>query len=570
MTTELTKPIVLDETGQEIVEELKKANEYRAMEVVTDFDGTKATYDKLMRKWFLANGVNVMTPSGITDLCNKWYTLTKDGFDGRTTFAKPSESNVSTGTRGGDNYGKTCTPSTDTTAGTDDFEGLPLFACVDVNFTVDPTSLDIVITAIDGITDNFRRTDPTKFVGVMQMAGWHYWYEDSTTYTHGYADHRVPTGNCAPLPEAVRADGTLRPFVVHAKYMSHTVSGKLTSYSGAHPTPYISHNSLHTLSASTGAQYSGTSFADLAFLVLMTYIKYASLTLDGIMGGCNGYDIVKYAQVSETAVKRVIVPASSGFEAGSTVVIGTYNGSSTDRGASQNYSISGSEGATILSVESITVDGTTYDALYVDVDTAFNTVANGDATSGSTIVMTFHWRTGMTDGVKGNDGSFKNNTDNKHPFKLQGIECMLGGYEVVADVIMNEAVEDSVTYYTPYAVNRTAKQATSITADYVAFTALKIACAASAAWRYIKRLGFQDGMFYPIEVDGSSSTFTKDAFYMDANGTSGTREWLAFGRLTHGSYAGLSCLLGDRALSDGGWGFLGRLSPNGNRGEWAV
>ena len=78
-------------------------------------------------------------------------------------------------------------------------------------------------------------------------------------------------------------------------------------------------------------------------------------------------------------------------------------------------------------------------------------------------------------------------------------------------------------------------------------------------------------MYFPSIIGGSSSTFTKDAFYMDKDSTTGTREYLAFGYLTTGlAYGGLSFLHGNNAVSAAYWSYLARLSPNGNRGEWTA
>ena len=100
----------------------------------------------------------------------------------------------------------------------------------------------------------------------------------------------------------------------------------------------------------------------------MTYIKYASLTLDGIMQGCCNYNYQLYAQVSETGVRRILIASSdaSKIKVGSSILIGTYNGSSVDRGVSANYNISTIAGAIVTAVESVTINGTTYAAVYVD------------------------------------------------------------------------------------------------------------------------------------------------------------------------------------------------------------
>lgn len=537
-------------------------------------DGTKATYDTIMRKWFLAKGAEYADAARLTELCAEWYEKTRQPWDGYVTFDQPDAAGASTsqyGTKGGDNATLTCTPSTDATHEQDDYEGLPLFACVDVNWVINPTTLDVQITAIDGITTNFKRNDPDVYVGVMQATGWHYQYEDANTYTHGYrASYLATYADIEPLPEAVRMDGSVRPFVVHSKYMAGTNGNKLTACSGEYVQPYVSHNSIHAYYSAQGAGYSGSTTADDAFLKLMTFIKYGSMSLDAIMNGCNSYDGQYYAQVSETGVKRVIVPTNTIIEVNSTVEIGVYNGSSADRGTAANYSISGQKGVKVTAVEDVTIEGTAYKAIYVDTAEVFDTVANGNATTGSTIISTFHWMCGSCDGVKGNDGSPVSNTDNKHPCRLQGIEFLVGGYEVYADVIMNLEAIDSVTYYVPYVVKEASKQANSITADYSGLTDLKIACPASNSWQYPKKLKYKKGVFYLNVLGGNTSTFCRDGFYMNAQGTTGTREWLAFGYLTLGAGAGLSCLRGLIGLTTTLWTCLPRLSPGGNRGEWTA
>ena len=352
----------------------------------------------------------------------------------------------------------------------------------------------------------------------------------------------------------MRVDGTVRKFVVHAKYMSSINGNKMTSCAGMMTQNFISHNSLHTFSNKNGAQYSGGTTSDLAFLKLMTRIKYASLTLDGIMNGCLDYNLQYYAQVSETGVKRIILPASCSLIVGSTIMIGTYNGNSADRGTAANYNISGQRGVVITAIEDVTINETAYKAVTVDIANAFDTTANGSATAGTTIVSTLHWKTGSCDGVLGNDGSPVSNTNSKYPRKLQGIEFNVGGYEVLADVILNEELIDTHSHYVPAIVKRSANQATSITANYTKIYDLAIANPAAAGWQYIKKEKYANGMYFPNIIGGSSSTFTKDAFYMDKDSTTGTREYLAFGYLASGlALGGLSCLYGNGGLSTAFW-----------------
>ena len=536
-------------------------------------DGTPATYKAVMKSFFLTNGASSATPAELTALCDRWYTATRTGWDGGVKFYQPDVSAVSDGEKIGNNAGLTCTPSTNTVAGQDDYAGLPLFACVDVNWIVDPNTLEPVITAIDGITDSFDRYDPAKFVGVMQMSGYRWWNDgDTNYYLRGYCDSLKPYANIEPLAEAVRAsDNSVRPWVVHAKYMAKVESGKFTCYSGVIPTTYsVSHNSSQTYAKAVGSQYSGGTAADNAWLKLMSMIKYGIMTQDGVNQGCVQYNFQYPAAVAESGVQRVIIPKDEAAKliVGSSVIIGNYAGS-LDRGNSGMYSITGKSGAVITSIQDVTIDGNTYAAVNVDCD-AFDTVANGASTTGTTYISTWHWRSGTCDNVLGNDGSPDSPGSRKYPAMIQGIEYSVGGYEVYADVIMNLYKDSNDVYwYEPYLVNRSAQQSTGITSNYKA-TGLKCQQQDASDWFYIKKEGYAKGIYFPVLVGGSSSTYHRDGFYMNA-ASAGTREWLAFGRLGTGvGSGGLSTLSGDGGLSSAGWYVLARLSPNGNRGEWAA
>lgn len=69
---------------------------------------TQQQYNTAMRHWFRANGAEGATPTELTALCDRWYTITRTGWDGSVTFYQPDVSAVSTGMRGGDNAGLSC------------------------------------------------------------------------------------------------------------------------------------------------------------------------------------------------------------------------------------------------------------------------------------------------------------------------------------------------------------------------------------------------------------------------------------------------------------------------------
>ena len=558
-------------TGTE-AEWIKSLN-YPSPIIVLDLEGTPAKYKDTMRQFFAMHGAN--DGKDITTICNKWYEGTRTGWSGYTKFL--NESSLSTGIKGGDNAGRNCTPSTETVENVDDYKGHPLFAIVDCNYEIDPTTLDIRITAIDGVAGNFGRYNPAKFVGVLQMTPWHYYDEDETSYTHGVTDAFEPGHMyCQPVPEAVKLDGTVRPWVVHSKYMSSLINGKMTSCSGVFTRGHtVSHNTLHTNAANTGVGYSGGTAIDWAFLQLMTIIKYG-MTLDGIVQGCVNYNKQSYAIAAETGTNRVILSDADAayFEVGSVCLVGNYT-TSNDRGNNSSFNLSSNFGARIKSKSAVTVGDITGTALYFEVmdsttgalsEPSWDTGANGNATAGTTIVSTYAWPAGTNDKILGNDGSKDAPGSGKYPGTIQGIEFAVGVLEVMADIILNQDAE----YYYAFICNTVAKQSTSITADYVDIGIKSRKNSEKGGWEFIRKLGFAKGVFFGTETTGaSSSTFTRDAFYKNGtNTTSGQREMLAFGRLNFGTGAGgLSYLTGNLGLGYALWNIGSRLSPNGNRGE---
>ena len=541
-------------------------------------------YRDTMREFFEQNGSATATPAQLTAICDEWYAATRGDWDGYVRFYHPDASGISEGTRGGDNVGMACIPSTNTDAGQDDYAGNPLFTPTDCNWTMSSTGQPL-ITAIEGIhcSTAFTRTDPTKYVGVLQQTGYHWWTElsdDSDYYYEGYCSKlKTSYTHIEPLPEAVLPDGTIREWVLHSKYISDLTSDNcMTSYSGGPTRTYVfSHNTSHTYAENTSVKngqtktFSGATITDNAFLILMARIKYASLTMDGIIQGCVNYSFQYPVAKGENGVKRVLVTTAqaNNILVGSNLLIGTYT-TTIDRANENTYAISGQGGYVVTSKTTEVIDGTTYGVIYFDDATSsFNTVANGATTNGTTYISSFIWRTGSCDNILGNDGSPTDPKSGKEPAKLQGIEYMMGAYEVFADVILNLYKEGDTYYYQPYIVRSVANQATSITANYVA-SGLRIAQGASEAWYYIVYMGYKNGLYFATRVGGSSTTYTRDAIYLHSNVT-GNREWLSYGSLGRGvASGGLSSLSGHHGLGTLIWYLATRLSCNGNRGVYSA
>lgn len=544
-------------------------NKHFGVEPALMLDGTPSKYYAGMQLFFEENLPDNPTKEQITAVTDLWYEKTRLPWDGYVDFYNPDLSAVATGTKGGDNAGMTAACSTNTTAGQDDYAGLPLFAPRDCNFEVDPETLEPVITAIDGICGNFERYNPEKMVGVLQQSGYLYVMNDASRFRLGYTAKFVPYTYIWPLHESVRpSNSKMRPWVVHAKYLNRTVDGKLTSYSGPIPTAYsISHNTLHTLAAATGTGWSGMCYCDWNFLWIMFMIKYASLSADGILQGCLANNYTSKAAAGETGVKRILLSSNPGYEVGMGVLVGEVNASNNvDRGSASCYNISTNAGCKITSIENVTVNGTSYVAIYVDTASTFDTTAD------TTCIATFHWPNGSCDNILGNDGSPGNPAGGKYAAKLQGIEYSVGGWEVLADVIAKYYKDGNDAYKMQlYFAERTAHQATDVTENYKA-SGVEIDQPGSSSYNYIKHMAAgRGGVLIPDVFGGSSSTYYKDAWYILA-ATTGIREVLCFGDLSGGAAGcGLSCAaLGD-GVAHAYWGIVSRPSPNGNRGgEWAA
>lgn len=540
---------------RELIQTQKKANN---LDVLSLFDGTVDTYRKVMKEWFDARAGS---PKTLTTLCNEWYDESRASWHGYTDFLYTG---TSAGTKDGDNANLSCTPSTDTDANTDDYAGLPLFVPTDCNWTKNPDTLEIEITAIRGITPGFELTNPEKFVGVLQQGAWVYQVEGAESWRFGYCSHFLESIKPEPMPETVRIDKSIRPWMLHSKYPGKVASGKWQCYSGVIPTAFsVALNTSHTISAATGAGISGICYCDIDFLRKMMMIKYGSLTLDGVLQGCVANDKSAKCVVSETGVKRLLLASNAAaFEAGMGVLVGAINSSGTEINRSAtNYNISGSGGCVITAVETVTIDSTEYKAVYVDVAEAFDTVAD------TTCICTFHWPTGSCDKVLGNDGSPKNPGTGVYPAKIQGIEFGHGGLPVLADTIVDYTQEDGTYYHQLYFVNRTADQSTSLTSNYKP-SGVKLVQPNSAKYDYIKHMKLKNGVFVPSEYGGSSSTYFRDANYILAE-TIGLREYLAIGGLNGGTGAGgVSYAALTYGLTNAAWAILGGPSPNGDRGEW--
>ena len=511
-------------------------------------------YKTVMKKWFQASGCAAY--ADLSALCDKWFLITRNGWKGGVKFAIPAGSDpaASDGTKTGDNAGLNCTPSTLQAANTDDYAGIPLFACTDVNVWLDNDGKPH-ISAIKDVAGSFEKDNPAKIVGVIQMAGWEKAFVDTVNGYYGweYTDN-IGEAGFYPLPEAVELkDNSVRTWVVHGKY---GFGPGFTCCSGQKQRVFdVSHNAQRTgVRSAWGDRYCGTTTADDAFLKLMLYLKYGRLDSDRILHGCCNYNYDYTPAVAETNVERIIVTTAQG----ATLVVG----STVSYGSAARAAANVADRCKITKIETVDIGGTDYAAVYVDNGgVKFDTATTGH-------LCTMPWHTGSTDGVLGSDGGIDPLSD-KYPVKIQGIEYMVGCYEVLGDAMFVYGSNEGVNCCTPWVCRDATKIATSKTSDYKA--AHGVPTPGSSSWQYPKQMRAGAGLpelIFPIDIGGSTSAGPRDSFYL-LNDTSGTYEWLRFGSLNRGvGIAGLSYANGAYGLTGAAWGIGGRLSLTGNRGEF--
>ena len=232
------------------------------------------------------------------------------------------------------------------------------------------------------------------------------------------------------------------------------------------------------------------------------------------------------------------------FVVGSCVSLGSTN----DRAKATTYDVC--DITKILSIEDVTVDGTAYKAVNLDTETPFNTTT-------ATYIVAHPWQTGSTDDVLGNDGSPTNNTSGKEPCKIQGIEVMVGAYEVPGDTTLYEDAEK----YTVY-LNRKAADIKTGNSGTNPVTIGTIAKETDAAWKYIAELNWdannQEAYMLAQPFAGSSTTGYRAAVYRDGAATTGWREWLAFGSLDYWGSSGFACAILSAGLGAANWNIAAR------------
>lgn len=502
---------------------------------------------------------------GIENALSNFFALRRTGKVYTTRIYKYDTSTSPTGVKLNDNEGLVRKPSTNTVIGQDDYREIGVFMHFPCNFTVDNKGFNHV-TALQGQPD-FRKTGKVD-VGEVTMSAWVGITDNPEYVDYHYSDSPNEALGLRPMGESINPDGTISPFMIHGKYGAGDIDGvpyssaglilANGSQKGGKP---VSYTGLIAYMRKKGSMYVGTTNWDLFYKQLMMIILYATTNSRSVMAGCNSYSMQEMAAVAETGVTRVILPKAkaNNYIVGSYVSVGDI-GSNTNKDRYYAYMHNLAYDVKILKIEPV---DDTNSAIYLDTE-PFNTTL-------TTCISTMPWRTGSTDSVLGSDGSPFSNTDNKNPFKIQGIETGYGAYEVLSNVFMDIVTDEDGT---PKRDVYICMDASLLTTDMnAAKTRYKKVAAqvtyTAASWKYISKC-FVDpalGIMVPTETKAGSTTGFCNGLYTDS-GTSGQREWLSLGALSPGTLYGLWLLSAYGGVGLATWYIVSGVSPNGTRGEW--
>lgn len=504
---------------------------------------------------------------GVEQALSNYFALRRNGLVFTTKIYKYATSTSPVGVKMNANENMVCEPSVGRAKGRDDYERYGLFHHFTCNFSVDENGFNHV-EALEGQT-GFTKYGKVQ-VGEVTMSAWFGIEDTAEAVLYHYSDSQTEL-TPHPMKESINPDGTLSPFMIHAKYVAGDIEGAPYSSKGLAPANGcqaeeaknpVSYTGMIVYMHKLGGHYCGTTSWDLFYRQLMMIIKYGTTHSQSIMAGCTSYTAQYMNLVEETGVTRVILTKSqaASYVVGSYVSIGEM-GESTNNDRYYAYMHNLAYCVKVLKIEDVDDANA---AVYVDAPEAFDTTL-------TTCISTMPWRSGSTDEVAGSDGSPNSNTNGKDPYKIQGIETCIGAYEVLGNVVMDIVTGEDGNPARDVYVCQDASTLSSTIATVRASYKKAIAQVpyTEASWKYITEETTDPnlGIMIPTKVGGGSTTGFADGLYTDAE-TSGQREWLALGSLGRGAPAGLWGLTADYGWSAAYWHIVSGVSPNGTRGEW--
>lgn len=498
--------------------------------------------------------------------------LHKDGKKYGVHFDNYDVTPSSNGTRLFDAVGMTAAPSTNAVRAVNDFDGKGCFAYLEVNGSVDENG-DFQVQYIKDIDNEFSRTKYDTWC--LYLTQYVYRKFDSNGEDTVISDTRH-SAEWLPEGGAIRPDGTIRPFVAIAKYMSgDNADGVASSISGVSPKNYSFQSSLTKFRAK-GTQYCAETSQDSERMTRLMEIAFATRNSQSVMAGCNWWWTQTPATVQENDVERIIISKSAAKElvVGGTVSIGNASSLTSDSKPETDRGNTGLNAkANRVRITKIEDYDDNSSAVYVDnggqkFSTASTTVSGVTC---PTMLSTMPWNTGGCDDVLGSCGSPTSNASGKEPYILFGVEMSSGFWEPKGNTVMK--IENHVMR--PYICYDCTKITTAgaTTEDWIALG--YVIPDNKGSWKYISKLGYSvddPEVRYPVEVNASSSNGYADGCYTEdlEKAGDGQREVLGSGYLGNGTIGGRRYANLDHGLGAGWWGSAARLSACGRCGRRAA
>ena len=486
----------------------------------------------------------------------QYFNLRRTGNEFGVKWPAFATSPLSAGTRTRHAVGKVAYPSTEKTAARNDFDTYSIFNGLRVNGHVDANG-EFIVDFFEG-EEGFSNTENDTWI----LHGTHWFVYDFTDGEELAITDKPKKGWC-PEGAAIRPDGTIRPFVAIAAYAaSKGKDGKIATVAGNSPMYNVSHNTGITECKKKGTQYCITTQQDQSHLNDLFLVAFATRDTQSIMAGHTKFGDQYTVTVAESNVERVIVTSAqaNSIVVGSCVSVGdpTTN-SSKDRGQAYMHSLA--DRVVVTKIEDL---GGGNGAIYVDnKGVKFSTTA-------TTVVSVMPWHTGSLDNVLGTCGSIGSNTNGKSPYKLFGVECSWGQYEVIGNTVMkitNGVMKPYICY------DCTKLSSSAPTSDYEEVDI--VIPNSQDKWQYISELGYDakhPTVRYVKEYGATSTTGYADAVYTEnmTESTNGSREILSCGHLDSWDGAGRFFAALDHGLGTGYWYSAARISASGRCGKAAA
>ena len=392
------------------------------------------------------------------------------------------------------------------------------------------------------------------------------WIKEWNDGAYDYISFRTTRGS-GYYPDAGDVDpkNKKRPITWHATFPGGLDSkGALTSGAGI--------KAYNFASATAGIQkarqktiYEGLwNDCDTRWILRMWQLRHFDLENSNIAEGCTSYNYQYMAALPEENVKRVLLSASqaAGFIVGSTVSVGDM-GAQSNKDRWNAWMRNLADLVKVSSIEKVTVGGTEYTAINLDISGTITTTA-------TTCISTMPWHSGATEALPGHkDGCTFSLTAGKTPLRVAGVEVLDGSYTIGLDPLYDTTANGAGGFdYTVYQCRDSQKLSGSITADYedtgIVYSGMP------SGWNYVKAfIKSKLGVLFPKLIGGSSTTYFSSAFY--GTYSAGVRCPWRFAVLVNGGIAGLAAGDGSIAPGNSNWGSRPRLCGAGKkRGEWSA